>query len=363
MIVVRIGELLQTKGLVRASDLQAALDEQLRAPHHRLCSLLISRGAVEFDDAARALAEQRGVPCALGKHLANRDVALASLLLADFGRASGALPIGRTSGGALIVAARDPNPALRGSLEKLLKAEVTLVIAPATRLDHLIAASYGAPDHAEFDIDLDSAVDLPPVPPPPDVDLLDPDSVRMALSDLDDARVSRDPSQSGLLTIGGVSGAFKLPNAAPTLPATFAALEKVATREAASDLAMSYIAGRWRSGAIVIVRDETAIGYRGHGIADLAELHLPLRLPSTIARALQTKKLAQTSQPSPAQDQLLRVFHAPAVNVAPVFVGDDLVAALATGDAIHGTTDTTAASDLVQLARALGAAYDRIRRT
>lgn len=362
---MRIGELLQAKGLVRASDLQAALDEQARAPQHRICSLLISRGALEFDDASRLLGEQRGYPCALAKHLVNRDVEAADLLLADFGRASHVLPIGRTSGGALIVAARDPNPALRGSLERLLKTDITLVIAPATRLEHLIAASYGAPDLAEFDIDLDSAVDLPAMPPPPNVDLLDPDSVRLALSNLDDARVSKDPSQSGLLNLGGLSGmsgAFKLPTG-PTIDATRLALDHVATRDAASDLAMSFIAGRWRSGAIVIVRDENAIGYRGHGIADLQELHLPLRLPSTIARAIQTGKLAQTSQPSPAQDQLLRVFHAAAVNVAPVFVGDDLVAALATGDSVLGASDTAAASDLVTLARALGDAYDRIRRT
>ncbi|MFT3696666.1 MAG: hypothetical protein QM831_26230 [Kofleriaceae bacterium] len=359
---MRIGELLQAKGLVRASDLEAALDAQFRTPHHRICSLLISRGALDLDDASRLLGEQRGYACALEKHLANRDMSLPELLLADFGRASHVLPIGRTSGGALIVAARDPNPALHESLKRLLKSDITLVVAPATRLEHLIAAAYGAPDSHEFDIDLDSAVDLPAMPPQPNVDMLDPDSVRMALSSLDDERVSKDPSQSGLLTIGGVSGAFKLPTG-PTLDATKLALGHVATREAASDLAMSYIAGRWRSGAIVILRDDNAIGYRGHGIADLAELHLPLKLPSTISRVFQTRKPAQTSPASPAQDQLLRVFHCAAVNAAPVFVGDDLVAALAAGDSVLGAADTNSAADLVTLARALGDAYDRIRRT
>ncbi|HET9993100.1 MAG TPA: hypothetical protein VFQ65_31410, partial [Kofleriaceae bacterium] len=313
---------------MRASDIVRALDEQPRSGR-RLCSLLVTHGVLDFDDAARALGEQRGSPCALAKHLENRDAALTALIPAELGRASNVLPIGRTSNGTLIVAARDPAPALRATLEKLLGA-VTLVITPATRLEQLIASSYGAAPNDEFDIDLDSAVDLEPLwpespataksPPPADVDMLDPDSIRMALSDLDDERVAKDPTQSGLLQVNAMasagsikmsgtntSGAFRLPAAAPSIAATKLALEHVGTRDAASDLAMSFLAGRWRSGAIVVIRDATAIGYRGHGIADLAELHLPLRLASTVQRAFETKRFANSSPPSPAQDQLVRV--------------------------------------------------------
>ena len=368
---MRIGELLQGRGLVRASDLAAAVEEQaLRGG--RLCSVLITRGALDFDEGARALGEQRGVPCALSKHLANRDPKLAELLPADFGRASNALPIGRTSGGALIVAARDPAAALRSSLEKLLKVEITLVIAPATRLEHLIAATYGAPTTDEFDIDVDSQVDLPPLLPPlPDLDMLDPDSMRLALSDLDDARVAKDPTQSGLLQIGAMAGSSSikiqpgktLPSAAPTIAATKLALEHCGSRDAASDLAISFIAGRWYSGAIVVIRDDTAIGYRGHGIADLAELHLPLRLASTIQRAIQSKRVEKSSPSSPAQDQLVKVLRTTAIVAAPVLVGDELVAVVTAGESIHGAADSTAANELGQLAQALGDAYDRIRRT
>jgi Type II secretion system (T2SS), protein E, N-terminal domain len=370
LVEVRIGDLLREKGLVRASDLAAAVEAQAREGR-RLCSMLITRGALDFDEGARVLGEQRGVPCALSKHLANRDIALAALLPADFGRASNALPIGRTSGGALIVAARDPAPALRASLEKLLGADVTLVIAPATRLEHLIAAAYGVPVSDEFDVDVDSQVDLPPhLPPLPDVDMLDPDSMRMALSDLDDARVAKDPTQSGLLQIGAMASssslkiqARALPPAAPTIEATKLALEHVGTRDVASDLAMSFIAGRWLSGAIVAIREDTAIGYRGHGIVDLAELHLPLRLASTVQRAIQTKRVAQGSSPSPAQDQLVKVLRANSIVAAPVLVGDELVAVITAGDSIHGAADSNAPIELGQLAQALGDAYDRIRRT
>ncbi len=371
---VRIGELLLEKGLVRASELTSALDEQAREGR-RLCSLLIARGALEFDDGARALGEQHGRPCALAKHLANRDASLAALLPADFGRASCALPIGRTSGGALIVAARDPAPSLRASLERLVHGEFTLVVAPATRLEQLIAASYGAAPQDEFDIELDSALDLEPAPrtpPAPDVDMLDPDSVRGALSDLDDVRVSKDPSQSGLLKLNTMASSPNLkispgpgralPKAAPTLDATRLALAHASTRETASELAVSYIAGRWRSGAILAIREDAAVGYRGHGIADLAELHLPLRLASTVERAVQTRKLATSSPASPAQDQLVRVLYATAIIAVPVIVADAVIAVLATGDSIHGSADTSAATNLVELAQALASAYDRIRR-
>lgn len=354
---------------MRASDVAAAVEQQAREGR-RLCSILITRGALDFDEGARVLGEQRGVPCALSKHLANRDVALAALLPADFGRASNALPIGRTSGGALIVASRDPAPALRASLEKFLGADVTLVVTPATRLEHLIAVAYGAPSSDDFDIEVDSQVDLPPLLPPLP-DMLDPDSMRMALSDLDDARVAKDPTQSGLLQVGAkassssikIQAGRALPPAAPTIEATKLALEHVGTRDVASDLAMSFIAGRWRSGAIVAIREDVAIGYRGHGIVDLAELHLPLRLASTVQRAIQTKRVAQGSTPSPAQDQLVKVLRANAIVAAPVLVGDELVAVITAGDSIHGAADSNAPIELGQLAQALGDAYDRIRRT
>ena len=373
---VRIGDLLLAKGMVRPSDLARAVAEQ-PTTGRRLCSLLVAYGALDYDDAARALGEQRGTPCALAKHLENRDTALASLISAELGRVSHVLPIGRTTTGTLIVAARDPAPALRATLEKQL-GPVTLVITPAMRLEQLIAAAYGESPHDEFDIDLDSAVDLPPLSPPTaDVDMLDPDSIRMALSDLDDERVSKDFTQSGLLQVNtmaaassgtfrpsgtNLSGAFRLPAAAPKIDATKRALEQAATRDAASDVAMSFVAGRWRTGAIIVIRDGTAIGYRGHGIADLAELHLPLRLASTIQRAIETKRPATTSPPSPAQDQLVSVMKSAAITAAPVVVGDNAIAVIAVGESILGAADTSAPAELAQLALALGAAYDRIRR-
>ncbi len=364
---VRIGDLLVTLGLVRPGDVASALASGHRG---RLCSILISQGLLEFDAAARALGEQRGVPAAFDRHLANRDLAIAKVLPSDFGRASCALPIGRTSGGATIVAARDPDHALRTSLERLLGA-VTLVITPATRLERLVAEAYGEAPGDELDVVFDSSVEIPRMPPLPDVDMLDPDSIRMALSSLDDVRVAKDPTQSGLIQMNTLTSSpgiklqqpgRALPRAAPTIAATIEGLERATTRDDATDLAMGFIAGRWLAGAIVVVREDTAVGYRGHGIADLAELHLPLRLPSTVARAIATQQVATVRPPSPAQDQLARVLRAQLIVAAPVVVDDHAIAVLVTGDSIHGPADTDAVNELGRLAYALGEAWDRIRR-
>ena len=374
---MRIGELLLERRVLRQSELALALEEQA-VSGRRLCSLLISRGAIDFDDGARALGDQRGVPCALAKHLANRDPGLAEVIPAELGRASGALPIGRTAGGALIVAVRDPAPGLLATLQSAARGEVMMVVTPATRLEHLIAASYGAiPD--EFDIELDSQVDIqvPRQPPPPDVDLLDPDSVRHALSALDDARVAKDPSQSGMITVAAsplgtgpvvtspstVRIRSTLPPVAPKIEATRLSLARAETRDGATDLALAFLAGRWLSALIAAVRNTSAIGYRGHGIEGVTELELPLDAPSTIQRVIATKQLSTSVLSSIAQDQLVRALRMPQmIAAAPVIVGGEVVAVIATGDSIHGVADTAAAGELGMLAIALGEAYERIRR-
>src|SRR5688500_259276 len=94
---MRIGELLVEQRKLRASDLTRALAE--KPADKRLLSWLIAKGLVDFDDASRALGEQRGVACALGKHLAGRDPALAKLISPELGRSSCVLPIGKSSKG------------------------------------------------------------------------------------------------------------------------------------------------------------------------------------------------------------------------------------------------------------------------
>lgn len=340
---MRIGELLLEARKLRRTELDRALAEV--GPGKRLASFLIAKGFVEFDDAARALGEQKGVPCALAKHLAGRDPKLATLIPAELGRAACALPIGRTSGGALIVCARDPAPALLQRLHEATKSDILLVIAPAQRLEHLVETSYGAAPVDEFDIDFSSSVEVTPpprstppsMPPPPDMDALDPDSVRLALTDLDDARVDKDFTQSGQFTIPR----------APTMPGRVtldvvkSALDRCSARDAATDAVVGFIAGTWSAGLVLAVRDGSAVGVRGHNVRLPETVRVPYGPLATLARALRPA-LANAAAPE----------------VAPVLVKGTPVAAIAVGEPLGDADEASA--QLGRLSELLGKTYERL---
>ncbi len=400
---MRIGELLVEQRKLRQSELTRALAD--KPADKRLVSFLILRGLIDFDDASRALGEQKGVPCALTKHLAGRDPALAALIPAELGRASCALPIGKTSRGAVIVCVRDPAPALLAALKHATKAEITMVVAPANRLEHLVLSAYGAAPSDEFDVDFSTtavgenptsppplakklaAIAQPPPPPMPDMDALDPASVRLALTDLDDVRVDKDPSQSGQIPKVGAGSTLPPANAvpaAPTLPAQpkpatgrnlrpapagatrpmsigamSVGLEHTQTREGATDLVLAYVATRWRSGLVLAIRDKKAMGYRGHGVSMPELVQVPLHIPSTVQRAVDTRFVSADAPATPAQEALVRALEGPSnPAAAPVLVGGVPVAVIVVGDPIDG--DANAAADLAMLAEALGTAYQRI---
>ncbi|MGE5184351.1 MAG: hypothetical protein ACM31C_19915 [Acidobacteriota bacterium] len=363
---MRIGELLLGQGKIRQSELALALDEQQRSGK-RLVSLLVAARKLDFDDGSRALGEQRGMPCVLTKHLSARDPSLAKLLPAELGRTRCALPIGRASNGALIVCVREPDKQLQEMLAATTKGTVTLVLAPATRLEELVGAEYG-PAHDDFDVDLGSAIGLPPAPAPPlqppmpDMDALDPESVRLALTDLDDVRVAKDPGQSGQLQAQGKRPST-LPPPPPTFDQTRSAIERAATRDEATDIVMRFVAGRWVASVVLAIRGDRAIGYRGHGSAlgKVETIVVSLAAPSTVQRAIETRRTSIQLVNGPAQDELSRRLGTSSLSAAPVIVREHVVAAIVVGDPIHGLGDTERSiAELGRLAQLLGGAYERV---
>ena len=379
---MRIGELLIQQRKLTAADVTRALAEQRRTSR-RLASQLVEMGLVEFDDASRALGAQRGVPCVLAKHLAARDPSAARAIPAALGRTRHALPIGRSSTDALVVCARDPSPDLQAALAAAAHAPVTLVIAPASRLEALLDETYGgvtvevaaelSSPVEEFEVDLRSGAELRPTPIPPsaappaepplpDLDALDPSSARFSLADLDDVRVTKDPSQSGQMA--AVSGARALPRAAPTFDATRTALEQAASRDAATDLALAYMAGQWLSGAVLAIRGPSAVGYRGHGlkVPKVEALVIALDEPSTLKAAIESKRSSIRLYDTPPQRALARGLGTASLAAAPVLVGSQAVAAIVVGEPIQGLGQTERwIGDLGRLAQALGKAYERVQ--
>jgi hypothetical protein len=398
---MRIGELLVGHKKLRQSDLTRALAE--KPADKRLCSFLIAKGLLEFDDASRALGEQMSVPCALTKHLAGRDPSLSKLIPAELGRSSLALPIGRSSKGTLIVCVRDPAPALLAALKQAVKTDITMVIAPASRLEHLVQSAYGDAPTEEFDVDFSTGVNsnpATPIPlvkklasgePPPMLDMdaldaaLDADSVRLALTDLDDARVDKDFTQSGQIPIPKNASGSTLPpanvsstskplsqpmpvlsrTATPnrvTKPMSVGAisvgLEHATSRETATDLVLAAVAQRWRSGLVLAIRDTSAIGYRGHGVQMPEMVSVPLSVPSTVQRAVETRFISAETPTSAAQDALSRALGAKSPAAAPVLVRGKAVAVILVGEPLDASAN--AAAELAMLAEALGTAYQRV---
>lgn len=220
---MRIGEILLSHAWCGEDDLALALVEQ-RLAGRRTCSLLIVRGALEPDNAARALGEQFGCAAALQKHLEHRDRALAKLLPANVARAHHALPIGRLRDGELIICVRDPKPEMQAMFERIVQKPVVIAVASAHSLEPIIEMTYA---HA---VTQDFAMRFAPKnPPPPPTESLaagtatgvveevevDLESAAHAipealqLVDLDDAGVSRDFTQVG------VTGSTRQPTLPP----------------------------------------------------------------------------------------------------------------------------------------------------
>ena len=409
--LMRIGEILLSQGKLREAELARALAEQAQTGR-RLCSMLIGRGLLDFDDATRALAEQWGVRGALRKHLELRDRDVADKLPAELARTCCALPIARTRRGDLIIVVRDPTPLLSAALSQGVQGRIQMLVAPATELERMVEEVYGGVPNDERDVDMTTGpISLPPRP---DMALLDPDSISYALTSLDDDRVTKDPSQSGHVKsamptswsaaplspaaappAGQVapapSVAATLAPAPPVLPRTppppadtdpradrpgtlppFAPsfdtmqreIDRASTRDAATAAAMAFVAGRWAAGLMLAIRNGIATGYRGHGKAlpPIASITIPLSERSTIQRAAETRRTAIKPAEGTVEERIESMLGDPDVlAVAPVIVRGHVVAVIAVGDPILGASELdNATADLGLLAEALSGAYERI---
>ena len=212
--VRRIGDILLEHGWIEQDALAYAL-AQLPTTGLRTCSYLVQIGAIDLDTASRALGEQHGVAAALRRHLARRDVELAAALPAGTAHLYGALPIGRMANGDIIVCVRDPKPELRGVLARAMNEKVVLAVAPAAQLEAIIDQTYGE-EVNEFEVDLGTQstpialeLDAPDVTDHAELDPGDDDSIPeldgLQLVELDDTRVSKDPTQSGHIAIPSAS--------------------------------------------------------------------------------------------------------------------------------------------------------------
>jgi hypothetical protein len=149
-----------------------------------------------------------------------------------------------------------------------------------------------------------------------------------------------------------------------SVPMMSVGLEHTTSREGATDLVLAYVATRWTTGLVFIVRDKYATGYRGHGVSMPELVSVPLAMPSTISVAVESRFMTADRPGSPAQDALARALGEPGqLAAAPVLVSGQPVAVIVVGDVIDNNADTSAEADLGMLAESLSNAYTRLAAT
>jgi hypothetical protein len=402
-VVPRIGEILLRAGLATDADIEEAL-ALAHERRMRLASALITLGKVWPDDAARALAEQAGVPAALEKHLQGRDVTLAELLPPQYAWSMGALPIAtQRARDAIVVCTRDPVPSAVTTLERVMGRPVVLAVAAEIVLLPLIAEAYPvglAPDavpvEVEVDVDLESGpIELAHVAEPEPA--LDPATLQLV--DLDDRSVTKDPSQvverlpgalsspAIPLSIGGrdrlrrttgaqavhasALGEIELPERpmGTSLDPTLVALAAAETSDDVVAAIEKYLRYAFTTGVVFVLKDGLALGQAGFGpnVIDSAveALALPLSSPSVLRIA--QERAATFAGPPPegslVQERFFKLFggEPPEVAVVPIVIRGRVINLLyAHGPRHRAIAD--AAQELMTVAEAAGDAFVRIIR-
>jgi type II secretion system (T2SS) protein E len=248
---MRIGELLRKHGWVTEEALVLALMDQASSGM-RLCSLLVERGAIAFDQASRALGEQQRCAAVLLRHLEGRDPELAARLPEESARALIALPIGRLGTGALIVCVRDPSAATLAAVAKLVGEEPVLAVAPARYLERLIDDAYAPQELEAHELEEeDPEIDVPIVQDEGDDFQID---VEMPA-----ARTKRRAMSVIVPTLAAS------PQKGDSLDAALAAFRDIDAPGWLFDVAMEYVAKHWTGALLMTVNEKRAVGLRGHG--------------------------------------------------------------------------------------------------
>lgn len=371
---MRIGEILVEKRWVEPGALRRALADQ-RPGQKRTCSLLIARGLLDPDNAARALAEQHNVSGVLQRHLEHRDDEVVGLIPGEVARRRIAIPIGRTRIGELIICVRDPSAEVKAELAKLVQGPILIAVAPASQLEQLVAKVY--PEGV--DIEVSQPIEIRSLDQMRTMEL-----GTLKLVELDDKRVVKDDSQvvlprttSATTGLPGATVAPRRPSGTniaiprttsglaaalpPSLDQTITALAAAASRDDATAIAMKYVAGRWTHAVLLALQGGTAIGYRGAGPdatdANLHALRIPLSAPTIVKLACDAKRIV-TAPGDALGEPLARMLGQPAESsAAPIRVGSQIACVLAVGAVAAGGDNSTA--DLDRLAGALAQAYER----
>ncbi len=343
---MRIGELLLLQEKIDPWLLSHTLKEQAESGRpQRLISMFVSRAQLDLDDGALLLSEQLGYPAALQRHLERREADVLELLPYQLGSRWACLPLARARTGAIVVLARDPTPILAAALEHAMRSNVVLAVAPSVQVERIVRAVYGVPGAPEDPL---------------------PDTAQPTLSDIGEVRLEDETplpirrARTVSLMFKGLPDLLRTPQTPGLLDTTLFEVDRAVTAAAVERIVMAYVAGRWQSALLFRIDDDDAIGLRGHGIARMQEISVPLSEPSLLSLAYQARRVVSAGSDVPPHPVLDDVLGHPTA-AAPVLAAAAVRAVLVVGDVSEGAPQD-AVAELDRLVDALGAAYDRFSR-
>ncbi|MCE9577898.1 MAG: hypothetical protein K8W52_32500 [Deltaproteobacteria bacterium] len=148
-----------------------------------------------------------------------------------------------------------------------------------------------------------------------------------------------------------------------------AQLAAASTRDAIGDAAIAFIAGRYATAAILIVKDGLALGHRGAGAlaAPIDTITVPLAQPSVlqVAHDRAAPFLGVPADAGAIQDRALRalgVRPGAELAIAPIVIGKRVVTLALGHTPWPGVAADRALGELVDLAAAMAEAYVRVIR-
>lgn len=358
---MRVGDVLLRHGWIDWETLALAIADQ-PASGMRLCSLLVSQHKLDFDDASRALGEHLGTAAALRRHLEGRDLTLAARLPAALARARVALPIGRLRKGTLIVCVRDPSPALRATLARAAGEEIVMAVAPAHYIQRLVLDAY-PPDadiavlDAELVEDEDDAMGF-------DVDVEVPEA--RAADDLAlDIQTTPPMAANRALPVVIKRLDTVPPPARDSLDATLSACKQIDEADWLFDVTEVYLSAHWSSWLLVEIRDQRAVGVRGHGKrlkpASVRTFIVTIEDAELVRIARDERRIVDEvpDAPGPEHEVIVKALDTAAVIAAPLVARAKVSHVLIVGEPL-GTDREDALVDLGMLVETMSEALSRM---
>jgi type II secretion system (T2SS) protein E len=401
---LRLGEKLVADRLITLEQLEVALRAQV-IYGARLGTNLVELGHIDLDTLARALAEITGAPAALGAHFEQvaGDPATLALVPAELAEKHHAVPLGlaRLAGRQLVVAFMDPAnaPALE-EIGAAAGAKVVACVAPELRILYYLEKYYGIPRKNRFlRIEHKTGPERPRVGASTQAATLPvaedrrryvepaneraepgPDAVAeagAAPTAAPAAPPAAGPPRRPVLTVRPM--AMSLGGAAapgrPALAARDAASKMgiAVTRDDIGDAVVDYLRSGFACGAVLIARDDLALGWKGFSPgADAAAIEavaMPLGPPSMFRLAFEGRSPFRGVPPvegTPIQTRFwkaLRVAPPREVIVAPIVIRDRVVNLIYAHPPGGGTLPDAAVADVATVCTAAATAYARLIRS